>query len=252
MVESIEGRRIIVTGAAGGIGAGVVKGLARYGVRMAAIYNRTEPAGDLSNLAAWHRCDLSKKTDVAATFDRIAADLGGLDALVNVAGLWRGDVPQEVDDEHIDFLIGMNLKSAIYTNQAAFRLMKDKGGRIINFGSVEGVDGSPISAVYASAKGAVHAWTRSVARGWGKYGITVNILAPAMDTKPYQRIRDAMTEEQLAHLDNDLLTRIPIGGKMGDAEHDCAPVIAFLVSEASHFITGQVIPVDGGLLMVGA
>ena len=250
--ESIEGRRIIVTGAAGGIGAGVTAGLAKRGAKLGAIYRNTRPPTELQGTAVWKACDLTDKNAVDDCFRSLAGELGGLDALINVSGLWRGGAAELVDDAQIDFLIAANLKTAIFTNVAAFGLMKANGGRIVNFGSVEGVDGNVESPVYAAAKAAVHGWTRSAARSWAPYGITVNCLAPAMHTPVYDRIRASMSPEQLATHDAEMRLRIPIGGRLGNAETDCTPMLAFLASQNSHFVTGQLLAVDGGLRMMGA
>ncbi|MCF8708189.1 SDR family NAD(P)-dependent oxidoreductase [Rhizorhapis sp. SPR117] len=252
MNDPVEGRRIIVTGAAGGIGSGVLKGLSARGARLAAVYNRGEPSEDLRAVAIWRQCDLSDKDQVVRCFSDLSQELGGLDALVNIAGKWQAGPAEEVDEAQIDYLIGANLKSAIFSNQAAFELMKATGGRIINCGSVEGVEGNLISPVYASAKAALHGWTRSAAKSWGQYNITVNCIAPAMWTSVYQNIRDGMTKEQLEWFDAGLAEKIPIKGNLGDAETDCTPLIAFLASEGSGFMTGQLLAVDGGLRMLGA
>lgn len=253
MSEGVSGRRLIVTGAAGGIGSGVLRGLAARGARIAAIYHSAQPGSDLTPLASWWQCDLSDRDAVFAVFDRAAAALGGLDGLVNMAGKWAPSALDAVDGAEIDALIGANLKSAIFTNQAAARLMRAQGGgRILNFGSVEGIEGNVRSPIYASAKAALHGWTRSAARSWGQDGITVNALAPAMHTPPYDRIRAMMTPEQLAEHERDMGRRIAIGGKLGDPERDCTPMVAHLMSAESGFVTGQVIPVDGGMHMVGA
>jgi NAD(P)-dependent dehydrogenase (short-subunit alcohol dehydrogenase family) len=251
-VDPVEGRRIIVTGAAGGIGSGVLAGLASRGAKLGAIYNRTPPAEDLRALATWRQCELDNKAKVEACFTSIADELGGLDALINVAGLWRGGPADTADDEQIDFLISANLKTVVFTNQAAFALMKDKGGRIVNFGSVEGIEGNVESPIYAAAKAAVHGWTRSAALSWGSAGVTVNAVAPVMHTPVYSRIRTLMSAEELHEHDKEMARRIVIGGKLGDAEKDCTPLLAFLASEGSRFVTGQLLAVDGGLHMMGA
>jgi sugar phosphate isomerase/epimerase len=116
--------------------------------------------------------------------------------------------PEIADEEHIDFLISVNFKSTVFTNQAAFRHMKERGGRIVNFGSIEGVEGTVGSPVYAATRGAVQAWTRSAARAWGKHHINVNAIAPIMHTKLHEYSRTVMSEAQLAALDKSLADRI--------------------------------------------
>jgi len=249
----LTGIRVIVCGAAGGIGAGAVRDLSARGARVAAIYNNTPPADDLRAAARWYQGDLTRKATVDALFDTIAADLGGIDALVQPAGTWRIGRPEDVDDELLDFLFATNVKSTIYTNQAAWRHMKaGGGGRIVNFGSVEGMEGSSLSTAYATTRGAVHAWTRSAAHAWGADKVTVNAIAPFIMTPLFEMAQAKMSPEQRAASDSEMGRRVPVGGKPGDPLRDCAPAVAFLVSPDSHFITGQLIPVDGGYRMVGA
>lgn len=249
----LTGVRVIVCGAAGGIGAGAVRDLSARGAKVAAIYNNTPPADDLGAVARWYQGDLTRKAAVDDLFDTIVADLGGIDALVQPAGTWRMGRPEAADDELLDFLFATNVKSTIFTNQAAWRHMKaGGGGRIVNFGSVEGMEGSAQSTVYATTRGAVHAWTRSAALAWGADNVTVNAIAPFMMTPLFAAAQAQMTPEKLAAMASDMRRRVPIGGMPGDPLRDCAPVVAFLVSPDSHFITGQLIPVDGGYRMVGA
>jgi NAD(P)-dependent dehydrogenase (short-subunit alcohol dehydrogenase family) len=130
--------------------------------------------------------------------------------------------------------------------------MQGHGGRIINLGSAEGVMGSPISASYAAAKAAVHAWTRSAAKVWASQNITVNALAPAMDTPGADRLRDFLGPDAAPFLDQQLQGAIPLGGKLGDPARDLGPMLVFLAGDGARFITGQLLAVDGGLMMLGA
>ena len=147
----LDGRRAVVTGAATGLGAAAVRALSAAGARVVATYHQTEP--DDGAGAAWLQCDARDAAAVDAMMDAAVTRLGGLDVLVNAAGLWQQGVPGTITAADIDFLIGTNLKTTIFTNQAAHAVMRRTGGRIINFGSAEAVMGSPISAVYAAAKG---------------------------------------------------------------------------------------------------
>ncbi|WP_254914394.1 SDR family NAD(P)-dependent oxidoreductase [Sphingobium sp. Z007] len=124
------------------------------------------------------------------------------------------------------------------------------GGSIINFGSESGLTAEINNAVYVASKAAVHAWTRSVAREWGKRNIRLNAVLPYIVTLMYARFRDALSPEDLAAHDKATAEQIPLGGKFGDADTDLAPVLLFLASDGARFITGQLIPVDGGLISV--
>jgi NAD(P)-dependent dehydrogenase (short-subunit alcohol dehydrogenase family) len=147
-------------------------------------------------------------------------------------------------------VIAINATGTFLTNQAVFPHLKDKGGAILNFASSAGVKGYPNKAAYAAAKGAVVAWIRSIAIEWGRYNIRVNGIAPAIWTPMYDKTRAAMTPEQLAGHEAMLRGSIPLGGKLGDIGGDLVPVVAFLASDGAHFMTGQIIPVDGGAMMM--
>lgn len=243
-------RRVLVTGAATGIGAAIVDVFVNSGADVVATFHEA-PAPEGSP-ASWLRCDVTSVTSVDETVDAAAAAMGGLDAVIHAAGLWLPGIAGTITDADIDRLVSINLRGTIHVNQAAHRIMQGSGGRIINFGSAEAVMGSPISAVYAATKGAVHAWTRSVAKAWASEGITVNAIAPAMQTPGADRLRTFLGPEGSAFMDENLKFAIPMGGALGDPATDLVPFLVFLAGEGSGFITGQLLAVDGGLLMLGA
>jgi 3-oxoacyl-[acyl-carrier protein] reductase len=180
MTHPLRGRRILVTGGATGIGAAAVHVLSEAGAAVVATYHRTPPPDDAGR---WLQCDLRDASAVDAMVSGAAETLGGLDVLLHAAGLWQPGIPGRITGEDIDFLVDTNLKATIFTNQAAYAVMRnDGGGRIINFGSGEAVMGSPISAMYAATKGAVSAWTRSIARAWAAEKVSAIALAPAVQT----------------------------------------------------------------------
>jgi 3-oxoacyl-[acyl-carrier protein] reductase len=251
MTQPLEGRRVLVTGGATGIGAAAVHVLSEAGADVVATYHQTPPSGRAG--ISWAQCDLRDSSAVDGMVTSAAETLGGLDVLLHAAGLWHAGVPGQITGEDIDFLVDTNLKATIFTNQAAYAVMRQNGGgRIINFGSGEAVMGSPISAVYAATKGAVSAWTRSIARAWAAEKISAIALAPAVQTPGADRLREFLGPEGAEFIDEQIKSTIPLGGALGDPVNDLGPTLVFLCSEGSRFITGQLIAVDGGLVMLGA
>ena len=250
MSQPLRGRRILVTGGATGIGAAAVHVLSEAGAAVVATYHRTPPPDDAGK---WLQCDLRDASAVDAMVSGAAETLGGLDVLLHAAGLWQPGIPGQISSEDIDFLVDTNLKATIFTNQAAYAVMRrDGGGRIINFGSGEAVMGSPISAVYAATKGAVSAWTRSIARAWAAEKVSAIALAPAVQTPGADRLREFVGPAAADFIDEQIKAAIPLGGALGDPVNDLGPTLVFLCGEGSRFITGQLIAVDGGLVMLGA
>ena len=249
MTQPLHGRRILVTGGASGIGAAAVQVLSEAGI--VATYHRTPPAERAG--VKWVRCDVRDGGAVDDMVKGAAKTLGGLDVLLHAAGLWQPGIPGQITGEDIDFLVDTNLKATIFTTQAAYAVMgKDGGGRIINFGSGEAVMGSPISAVYAATKGAVSAWTRSIARAWAAEKVSAIALAPAVETPGADRLREFLGSAAAEFVAEQIKSTIPLGGALGDPVNDLGPTLVFLCSEGSRFITGQLIAVDGGLVMLGA
>jgi 3-oxoacyl-[acyl-carrier protein] reductase len=249
---ALSGRRVIVTGAATGIGAAAVQSLHAAGAEVHATFHRTAPPAELADLATWTECDARDATAVRSIFDAAARAMGGLDVLVHAAGLWRAAIPETLSEEDIDFLFATNFKTTVFANQAAHDLMADSGGAIINFGSSEAVNGNPFAPLYAASKSAIHAWTRSAARAWGPKRITVNSLAPAVETPGAERLRAYLGPEASAAFSESHKSRFPIGGGLGDPLEDLGPMLVFLASPGARFITGQLLAVDGGLMMLGA
>jgi NAD(P)-dependent dehydrogenase (short-subunit alcohol dehydrogenase family) len=212
------------------------------------------PPADLADSVIWVKCDLTDKGSADGVFARIARQLGGIDVLLHAAGLWEAAAPGEISADDLRRLLAVNLDATVFTNQAAYRHMKNAGGAIINLGSQDGVLGSPVAASYSMAKAAVHAWMRSAARAWGGARVTVNSVAPCVDTTNADRLRDYIRSTG-ADPDEVLPARMKVlvlGGTFGDARTDLCPVLAFLSGGGARFITGQLIAVDGGMRMLGA
>ena len=249
-MESLDGKRVIVTGGAGGIGNAAVRVFVALGARVACTYNTETP--DVPDAVIARGCDVSNKPEVDATFGQFAEALGGIDALVHAAGVHGSCPADRISGDDWDRMFAQNAKATLLTNQAAFRHLRDRGGSIINMGSIEGVRGFAGNATYASTRGAVMSWTRSIALEWAGFNVRVNTVAPVIHTRLAQRMRDTFDDAGRAAMDAAIAQGIPLGGKMGDPAQDLAPVLAFLVSDSSRFITGQTIPVDGGFMMLGS
>jgi NAD(P)-dependent dehydrogenase (short-subunit alcohol dehydrogenase family) len=252
----LEGVRVIVTGGARGIGEATVRAYAAEGARVASLdvldelgrHVAEEADAGGPGAACYHHCDISDRSAVDATFAEVAAEFGGLDVLANIAGVEGHGSAAEISDEDWDRVFDVNVRGTLYTNQAAYRTMREaRGGRIINVGSDAGLLANPGVAHYAASKGAVMSWTRSIAAEWARFGITANSLVPAMWTPMYEQFRSHLTTEELAAHDTRMAGVIPLGGRLGDPERDLAPVMVFLASEGARFITGQLIAVNGGL-----
>jgi NAD(P)-dependent dehydrogenase (short-subunit alcohol dehydrogenase family) len=251
-MSEVKGLRIIVTGGASGMGEALVKDYARNGANVVSL-DVTDEAGQAIAAAAgatFVHCDVSDEASVVAAFANATAVLGGLDVLVHAAGIAPGAPAEAITLAGWDKVFAVNARGTFLTNQAAFGHLNDRGGRIINFASAAGISGQPNKAHYSATKGAVIAWTRTIAKEWGQYGITANCIAPAIETPMYRKTRSLMSAEALTALDAKLAADMPIDGKLGDPDRDLAPVLRFLAGPGSRFITGQIFAVDGGLTMV--
>lgn len=255
MTLELDGKRIIVTGSARGMGAAIVRAYAAAGARVFAM-DITDDTGREVAAAAndgtagnvdYLHVDIADSESVTSAFDKAVTTLGGLDVLAHPAAIQRSSDAGEVSVEDWDLMFAVNVRGTMLTNQTAYRHMRDSGGgSIINFGSISGQRAEPTAAAYSAAKGAVHAWTRTAAGTWGADGVRVNAILPAMATPMYQEARARSTEaENTANYWRNLQS-IALGQEYGDPDTDLAPVMVFFASNASRFITGQLIPVDGG------
>jgi NAD(P)-dependent dehydrogenase (short-subunit alcohol dehydrogenase family) len=252
-------KKIIVTGGTYGIGARLVAALVAEGAAVAFMARSAElgepAAAELSakgpGVARFYRCDVSDRAQVKAAFAAAVKDMGGLDGLVNVAGVERGAASPELEtDENWDYMFDVNAKGTFISNQEAFPYLKaNGGGRILNFGSGAGILGLPPASAYSASKAAITGWTRSAAMAWGKHGVTVNIVNPTVWTPMYGEYRARLDADGLKAHDEDMARRVHVGGKLGDMDQDLIPVLLFMLSDGSRFMTGQLINVDGGLVM---
>lgn len=258
----LTGKRIVVTGGASGIGASTVRAYVREGAKVASLDISDEAGRRVvaeanaqaqgEGQATFHRCNIAEPDDVFATFDQACRQLGGLDVLAHVAGIDRARPAEDWTLADMNLMWSVNLNGTILCNQAACRQFRKEGrGAIVNFASDVALAGMPNGAIYAASKGAVLSWTRTIAMEWAsKYNIRCNSVNPTMKTPMFEEYKKSLSPDALKAFLASEKARVPLGGEMGDADRDMAPVMVFLASDASHFINGQIIPVNGGRVML--
>jgi 3-oxoacyl-[acyl-carrier protein] reductase len=241
----LSGKTALVTGSTRGIGRAVAQALAESGARVAIVGRDREKAAavasEIGNDAAGFGCDVSGTAAVTTLVSDVEKEFGGIDILVNNAGLTRDNLVMRLKDEDWDQVMNANLRGAFAAIRAASRgMMKKRSGRIINMASVVGLTGNKGQANYAASKAGLIALTKSVAKELGSRNILVNAIAPGfIETE----MTAAMTPEARAAL-NGL---IPLE-RLGRPE-DIAAMVVFLSSPQASYITGQVLVVDGGMVM---
>ena len=251
---SQDGRSAIVTGGGRGIGRAIALALARQGCHVAILDLIEENAQSvkkeveaLGRRALALRVDLTQQSQVEQAVAKVLAEFGQIDILVNNAGWDKLEPFLESQPETWEKIIAINLKSVLYTAKAILPHMVSRGsGKVVSIGSDAGRGGSTGEAVYAATKGAIIAFSKSLAREMARYKINVNVVCPGVTETPLlQEVRD--TSEK-AHKIVDAITRaIPLG-RVG-APEDIANAVAFLASPAADYITGQTLSVSGGLTM---
>ena len=245
--EKLEGQVALVTGASRGIGAAIALTLAQLGAKVVGTATSDEGAAKISlALAAFPGCS-GKNLNVndAQAAETLISDIvkehGGLQVLVNNAGITRDNLAMRMKDEEWDAVLDTNLKAVFRMSRAVMRtMMKQRYGRIISITSVVGASGNPGQANYAAAKAGGAGMTRALARELGSRNITVNCVAPGF-------IETDMTASLPEEQQKALLSQIPLGhlGKPSDIAH----AVAYLASPQAAYVTGQELHVNGGMLM---
>nr|WP_296016247.1 3-oxoacyl-ACP reductase FabG [uncultured Acidovorax sp.] len=237
----------LVTGASRGIGAAIALELAVRGYHVVGTATTDEGATRISQTLSAHagcrgvNLNVNDAAAVEALLDAIVKQQGGLQVLVNNAGITRDTLAMRMKDEDWDAVMDTNLKAVFRVSRAAIRpMMKQRFGRIINITSVVGASGNPGQANYAAAKAGVAGMTRALARELGSRGITVNCVAPGFIATD---MTSALPEEQQKALN----AQIPLG-HMGKPE-DIAHAVAYLASQEAGYVTGQELHVNGGMYM---
>jgi 3-oxoacyl-[acyl-carrier protein] reductase len=246
----LDGRVAIITGGGGGLGADMCRSLAAAGATVAVvdrvqerIDSVAERVGEAGGQALPVLCDISDRTAVEEMASTVTGELGGIDVLVNNAAVYPSRAWTEIAEEEWDSVLATNLKGYFLCARAAYRSMRERGrGRIINVTSITFFVGSALLLDYVSSKGAVIGFTRALAREVGPEGVTVNAIAPGAFPTDAEKIHPNPDEYSQWVLDQQCLKR------RGTPE-DIGNLTIFLASDASSFITGQTIGINGGWAM---
>ena len=245
----LDGKTALVTGASRGIGRAVALRLAEEGARVAINYAGNVKAAEevkasveaAGGTAILCQADVADSAAVEAMVAAVAKEFGTIDILVNNAGITRDTLLMRMKDEDFAKVLDTNLKGVFYCTKAVSKLMmKKRAGRIVNMASVVGLVGNAGQTNYAAAKAGVIGFSKSAAKELASRGITVNVVAPGF-------IGTDMTAGLPESVKEKMLTDIPLG-RMGEPE-DVANAVLFLASDQASYITGQVVNVDGGMVM---
>ena len=246
----LEGRTALVTGAGGGLGAGICSALAGAGAAVAAVDVAREKAervaGDVARTGA--RCmaleaDVSDRSSVQGAVERVADELGGADILINNAAVYPRRAWTEIEEEEWDRVMAVNLKGYFLCARAVYPYMRERGrGNIVNVASITFFIGWTLLMDYVASKGGIVGFTRTLAREVGPDNINVNAIAPGAFPTDAERIHPDQEGYNRWVLEQQSIKR------RGTPE-DIGNLVAFLSSDASSFITGQTIGIDGGWMM---
>jgi 3-oxoacyl-[acyl-carrier protein] reductase len=245
MKIDLSGQNAVVTGSTRGIGRAIAEALAGAGARVAVVgrdkARADEVAAAIGGGAQGFACDVSDSAQVAALIDDVERTFGTVDILVNNAGVTRDNIMLRLKDDDWESVINANLRGAFATIRAATRgMMKRRRGRIINISSIVGLIGNRGQTNYAASKAGLIGLTKSVAKEFASRGVLANVVAPGfIDTE----MTAALTPEARAALSG----QIPLE-RLGTPA-DVAGAVLFLCSDLASYITGQVLVVDGGMVM---
>jgi 3-oxoacyl-[acyl-carrier protein] reductase len=242
----LKGKRALVTGATGGLGAEIARALHQQGAHVAISGTKREKleelAHELKDRVSIIPCDLSNAESTQRLIPEVEAALGGLDILVNNAGLTQDGLMLRMSDDQWSRVIEVNLTSVFRLSREAIKgMMKQRAGRIINITSIVGITGNPGQANYAASKAGIIGLSKSLGAEVATRGITVNCIAPGFIESPMTSVLNDKQREKI-------LNEIP-QGNIGSPK-DIAAGVVFLASEEARYVTGQTLHINGGMTMV--
>lgn len=242
----LSGKKALVTGASGGIGGAIAKALHAQGADVALSGTREDAlkalVDELGERAHVTPARLGEEGAAEQLISDATDAMGGVDVLVNNAGLTRDTLAMRMKDEDWDTVLNVNLKSAFQLSRACLKgMMKARNGRIISITSIVGVTGNPGQCNYAASKAGLIGMSKSLAQEVAPRGITVNCVAPGFIATP---MTDALNDQQK----DAILGKIPAGA-MGASE-DIASAVVYLASDEANYVTGQTLHVNGGMAMI--
>jgi 3-oxoacyl-[acyl-carrier protein] reductase len=244
MKIDMQGRVALVTGSTRGIGRAIAETLIGCGARVAVVGRDRTKAGEASASiggAGGFSCDMSDPASVEALVAEVETTVGGIDILVNNAGMTRDNLMMRLKNEDWDAVLNANLRGAFVAVRSVSRgMIKRRWGRIINIASVVGLVGNKGQSNYAASKAGLIGFTKSVAKELASRNVLANVVAPGF-------VETDMTAAMTAEARETLSRQIPLE-RLG-TPFDIAGTVAFLASDAASYITGQVIVVDGGMVM---
>jgi NAD(P)-dependent dehydrogenase (short-subunit alcohol dehydrogenase family) len=249
---TLAGRTVVVTGAATGVGRGIALACAAAGAHVVVATRRdnglelVEQIEQRGGVASWAQCDVTDLGSVTRTVRDAVARTGALHAVVHNATSNQSSRPhrlEDVDRALFDDHVGVSLRGAYHCAVASFDALRATRGTLIVMTSPAGIEGSATLPLYATVKGALRGFAKSLAREWAPEGMTVNVVSPLAFSPAMERAiaADPAMEERLNR-------RVPLG-RVGDAETDVGVAVAFLIGPDAGYVTGQTLGIDGGHFM---
>lgn len=247
----LKDKAVIITGGAGGIGAGMATAMAKEGAKVAIVdLNEEQGNNVVQNLqkispdSMFIKADLTEREKLHEIIDTVVERYGKLDVLVNNAHASRQVNFEDTTQEDMDFSFNTGFYPTFYLMQSAFPHLKESKGSIINFASGAGLEGQKTQTAYAAAKEAIRAISKVAANEWGEHGINVNIISPIAMTPGVE----AWSKEHPEAFEA-IVSKVPMK-RWGDPEKDIGPIAVFLASDASNYMTGQTLMADGGSIQI--